>query len=336
MWHHCACLRSSSEGVTDNGGPYRAVIETSAREAKNLLRLIVPTPNAKNRVGAVQDKDMFNPQETVVENEQHYEFLGKLLAMGVRHSMAMNLNLPRAAWRAYTGRHARLSDLAEIDEELASNLHQLQIIDGHATPQELTSCVERIRWRLGLSELPIEVTPDTKEAFFNYALRKSLQMGQLGLEWFLRGVGRVLPSELFPLFTENELEDLFCGTSFVDVELLKKVTEYEFCNPSQDHITWFWEVLEEFPQEKRREFISFCWARSRLPKSADAFPMPFKIEKPPGQGAIYNKLPKSQTCFFTLALPPYVSKEQLREKLLLAIENSPTMDADFNETQGWN
>lgn len=39
-------------------------------------------------------------------------------------------------------------------------------------------------------------------------------------------------------------------------------------------------------------------------------------------------MPRSQTCFFSLSLPQYTSKEILRKRLLYAINNTVTMDAD--------
>ena len=40
-------------------------------------------------------------------------------------------------------------------------------------------------------------------------------------------------------------------------------------------------------------------------------------------------LPSASTCFFSLSLPEYSSKEQLKEKLLFAINNVTTMETDF-------
>ena len=144
------------------------------------------------------------------------------------------------------------------------------------------------------------------------------------------GLSVSLPVELLPLFSPKELEMLFCGASEIDVDMLKQVAKYSFVNPDKPHIQYFWEVLEGFTQAQRAEFLNFCWSRSRLPLSIDDFLMPFKIE---GEDASMRKnpdahLPTSQTCFFSIKLPPYSSAAVLREKLLYAIKNSPTMDAD--------
>lgn len=122
-----------------------------------------------------------------------------------------------------------------------------------------------------------------------------------------RGMSAVLPVELFSMFTEVQLEELVCGKPSVDLRVLKKVggavwrmlrwraatdaaaaraqaTEYDGVSATDPHIRIFWEVLEDFSQEERMEFVNFVCARSRLPTSADKFPMSFRITRS-GEGA---------------------------------------------------
>ena len=104
-----------------------------------------------------------------------------------------------------------------------------------------------------------------------------------------------------------------------------------------EHIIWFWEVLNEMNPGSRSAFLNFAWARTRLPSSVDAFSMPMKIHSPKSSAVVKdpdNWLPTSQTCFFSICLPKYTNKEALREKLMYAIKNSPTMDADVRVVGG--
>jgi len=139
-----------------------------------------------------------------------------------------------------------------------------------------------------------------------------------------------------PLFTANEMETIITGNSNVDVNILKQCAEYEDINPDSELIKNFWEVLEEMTSEERTLFLRFVWARSRMPASAQDLSMSFKI-----QGKTYdnpdNYLPHAQTCFFSISLPSYSSKEIMRQKILYAIYNSPNMDADvrLHNAEGW-
>ena len=49
-------------------------------------------------------------------------------------------------------------------------------------------------------------------------------------------------------------------------------------------------------------------------------------------------LPSAATCFFSLSLPEYSSKEVLRKKLVMAISSTPNMDADVRQhtAEGWD
>jgi len=90
---------------------------------------------------------------------------------------------------------------------------------------------------------------------------------------------------------------------------------------------------------ERKLFLQFVWARSRLPSREIDFEAPFKIIKDT-KSIGDDALPSASTCFFTLTLPEYSSREVLKRKLLFAIENGYTMESDYvtNETEvdkGW-
>lgn len=72
------------------------------------------------------------------------------------------------------------------------------------------------------------------------------------------------------------------------------------------------------------------------------FEDPFKIQKDMKNSGdkTHEALPSASTCFFSLSLPEYQSKETLKSKLLFAINNVTTMESDYvtNESEvkeGW-
>lgn len=85
--------------------------------------------------------------------------------------------------------------------------------------------------------------------------------------------------------------------------------------------------MHEFSNEERSALIRFTWGRSRLPLTADTFTQRFKIQSfdrsPPDA-----YFPVAHTCFFSLDLPRYSSKEIMKERLLYAIFNCHAIDAD--------
>jgi hypothetical protein len=356
------------EGVNDYGGPYRAVFEQVVDELQSdqlalpgrhlgdrcLLPLLIPCPNRVGHVGANQDQFLLSPGPVGSSpgSQELAQFLGKLVGMAVRHGLQMGLDLPAAVWRPLVGLSVGPHQLEAIDllaekllkdvEASGKALESGELSEppaewAHLTMTTHLSDLREVSLVPGGSCIP--VTRENWREFVSLTRLRRLQESSTMLRALREGLSAVLPVEVFPLFTPMELERLICGVPSVDVDLLKQCTEYDCVDPDSPHVQAFWEVLQEMQPEERTAFLRFVWARSRMPSSANDFPMSFKIQAP--QGGAHETpdsyLPHAQTCFFSLSLPAYSSKEVLRQKLLFAINNSPNMDADvrLHSAEGW-
>uniref|UniRef100_A0A673LBI3 HECT-type E3 ubiquitin transferase n=1 Tax=Sinocyclocheilus rhinocerous TaxID=307959 RepID=A0A673LBI3_9TELE len=131
--------------------------------------------------------------------------------------------------------------------------------------------------------------------------------------------------DLIKIFDENELELLMCGLGDVDVNDWRQHTVYKngYC-PNHPVIQWFWKAVLLMDAEKRIRLLQFVTGTSRVPMNGFAElygsngPQLFTIE----QWGTPDKLPRAHTCFNRLDLPTYESFEDLREKLLMAVENA--------------
>lgn len=75
-----------------------------------------------------------------------------------------------------------------------------------------------------------------------------------------------IPRHFLPVFTEKELKTIVVGRANINVELLKKHTEYgDGYKESSPVIQNFWKVLKDFSDEERELYLKFVWGRSRLP-----------------------------------------------------------------------
>eukprot|EP01006_Ploeotia_vitrea_P029336 TRINITY_DN61905_c0_g3_i1.p1 TRINITY_DN61905_c0_g3~~TRINITY_DN61905_c0_g3_i1.p1 ORF type:complete len:182 (+),score=25.86 TRINITY_DN61905_c0_g3_i1:238-783(+) len=137
-----------------------------------------------------------------------------------------------------------------------------------------------------------------------------------------------VPSHYLPLFTWHELELMICGQPEVDIEVLKKFTVYEGYKSTSPTINYFWQVMQSFDTSQRSMFLKFVWGRSRLAVTEDAFNTQMKIQKldKPNPDAF---LPLSHTCFFSLELPEYSSRQVMQQRLLYAITHCQAIDTDF-------
>jgi len=128
------------------------------------------------------------------------------------------------------------------------------------------------------------------------------------------------------LFTWQQLELTVCGSPNIDIRLLRDNAVYEGVKSDEPHIGYFWEALEEFDNDQRSKFLQFVWARTRLP--ATGLLMNFKIQKSRKEPADAY-MPTTQTCFFSISLPPYTSIEVMRKQLTYAVTHCVDMDNDY-------
>lgn len=321
------------EGVNDYSGPYREAFTDAIGEllkadadGKGSLGVLDPTPNNASSISDNRDLFMFSlngrdltclqekwalpvcgsesrlresfaslllaRDEASREVEEALVFLGRITGTAFRHGIAVDLPLPiGCTWKAIT-------------EEWMPPSEQLRELDYLAYRQ------------LGESDNGFSAL---------------LWWQQRMLNSFVEGLGNVIPVEILPLMCGDELRDTLCGNAEVDVDLLRRVVEYEGYEADDQVIGFFWETLRDIDNDERKRFLQFVWARNRLPLRESDFEAPFKIQKDAvniGERAD-QALPSASTCFFTLTLPQYSNKQILREKLLFAISNVTTMETDF-------
>eukprot|EP01056_Protomagalhaensia_sp_Gyna25_P001812 Protomagalhaensia_sp_Gyna_25__1811@NODE_1957_length_1385_cov_3_308321_g1611_i0_p2_GENE_NODE_1957_length_1385_cov_3_308321_g1611_i0NODE_1957_length_1385_cov_3_308321_g1611_i0_p2_ORF_typecomplete_len159_score25_27HECT/PF00632_25/2_2e59_NODE_1957_length_1385_cov_3_308321_g1611_i056532 len=141
------------------------------------------------------------------------------------------------------------------------------------------------------------------------------------LEAFFEGFNELMPPELLSIFDDKELELLISGLPQIDLHDLKAHTEYRGYLPTDQHIRWFWEILEEMDQNQLATFLQFTTGTSRVPLGGFQNlmgmrgPQRFVIVQAYGQ----DRLPAAHTCFNQLDVPNYETKELMKQKLLLAI-----------------
>ena len=121
------------------------------------------------------------------------------------------------------------------------------------------------------------------------------------------------------MFKPEELELFVCGIPELNFNEWKKAARYvDGYNEESEVVVWFWEVLGEMNEEQKKKFLMFTTGCNRAPILGLAR-LPLYVGR---EGPDSERLPSSHTCFNHLLIPEYPSKEKLREKLLIAINNS--------------
>lgn len=69
-----------------------------------------------------------------------------------------------------------------------------------------------------------------------------------------------------------------CGKPTLDIEILKRNTEYQNYREEDELIINFWKALESFTNEEKVMYLKYVWGRSRLP-DPNIFPFTHVITK---------------------------------------------------------
>lgn len=139
---------------------------------------------------------------------------------------------------------------------------------------------------------------------------------------YLDGFHELVSPELVQIFSPRELELLISGLPDIDVHDLKQNSDYVGWRAADKQIQWFWNVLFSLSRNQKAAFLQFVTGSSKVPLAGfGELPgmrgvQKFSIHKAGGSN---GALMSAHTCFNSLDLPVYNSEEELKEKLLYAI-----------------
>uniref|UniRef100_A0A3Q1AV76 HECT-type E3 ubiquitin transferase n=1 Tax=Amphiprion ocellaris TaxID=80972 RepID=A0A3Q1AV76_AMPOC len=296
-------------------------------------------------------KEMFNPYYGLFEysatdnytlqinpnsglcNEDHlsyFKFIGRVAGMAVFHGKLLDGFFIRPFYKMMLGKQISLKDMESVDSEYYNSLKW--ILENDPTELDLRFCIDEDNFGqtyqvdLKPSGSDMVVTNENKKEYIDLVIQwRFVNRVQKQMNAFLEGFTELILIDLIKIFDENELELLMCGLGDVDVNDWRQHTVYKngYC-PNHPVIQWFWKVVLLMDAEKRIRLLQFVTGTSRVPMNGFAElygsngPQLFTIE----QWGTPDKLPRAHTCFNRLDLPTYESFEDLREKLLMAVENA--------------
>uniref|UniRef100_A0A8C5TIA9 E3 ubiquitin-protein ligase n=1 Tax=Malurus cyaneus samueli TaxID=2593467 RepID=A0A8C5TIA9_9PASS len=224
-----------------------------------------------------------------------------------------------------------LKDLESVDPEFYNSLIWVKENDIEECGLEMFFSVDKeILGEIKSHDLKpngsnILVTEENKEDYIRLVAEWRLSRGvEEQTQAFFEGFNEILPQQYLQYFDAKELEVLLCGMQEIDLNDWQRHTIYRHYTRTSRQIVWFWQFVKEIDNEKRMRLLQFVTGTCRLPVGgfADLMgsngPQKFCIEKVGKE----NWLPRSHTCFNRLDLPPYKNYEQLKEKLLFAIEET--------------
>ncbi|XP_054892414.1 probable E3 ubiquitin-protein ligase HERC3 isoform X2 [Poeciliopsis prolifica] len=278
-------------------------------------------------MSAESEMFMFNDSKTLAwfssaasQEDQRFHLFGVLCGLALYNKVLIYLPFPLVLFKKLLGLRPSLDDLKEFSPSYGHGLQS--ILDTEEDPEEMYFTIPWDGTEIDLDpENPDkQVTSENKrefvDAFVSYVFNTSVEVA---FYEFKRGFFQVCDRDLVKLFTPKELQETLVGKDFHDWEKLKQNTVYEG-EYDADHpiIQMFWEVFDELKESQKNTFLWFVTGFERVPiLGLDKIKMKIKVKTTQDD----QYYPATHTCFSTLELPPYSTKDVMRAKLTEALSN---------------
>lgn len=342
-------IKFEGEGVDDYGGPYREIFGQVCTELQLLypglsggpgggkqrpmcfLPLLMPTPNW------IADGDiverymfMFQPSAQSDMKMDLVLFMGQVVGLALRSRITLDLSLPSFIWKMVVGETLTEKDLASFDQPALEFVQHIQgiyqqYLDGNGgdLSEDAKEAIRDLTWSATLSDgITVDLVPNGKQRivqpselgdFLTLYVQARFDENKRALRMFRRGLVSIIPESALSLLTAEDLQGFVCGSKVIDIDRLQNNTEYDDdLSPGDMHILNFWDVLREFNEVEKSAFLRFVWARPSLPPAGVDFTQKMRVLSATGEETTVKHdqfLPKAHTCFFSINLPKYSTKE---------------------------
>ncbi|XP_043083678.1 NEDD4-like E3 ubiquitin-protein ligase WWP2 isoform X2 [Puntigrus tetrazona] len=318
-------IMRGEEGL-DYGGIAREWFFLLSHEVLNPMYCLFEYAGKNNYCLQINPASSINPDHLT-----YFRFIGRFIAMALYHGKFIDTGFTLPFYKRMLNKKPTLKDLESIDPEFYNSIMWVKENDLEECGVELYFAQDmEILGKVTTHQLKNDgenelVTQENKEEYISLLTDWRFTRGvEEQTKAFLDGFNEVVPLEWLRYFDEKELELMLCGMQEIDLNDWQKNTIYRHYTKNSKQIHWFWQVVKEMDNEKRIRLLQFVTGTCRLPVGGFAEligsngPQKFCIDKVGKE----TWLPRSHTCFNRLDLPPYKNLEQLREKLLFAIEET--------------
>uniref|UniRef100_A0A671S3C5 E3 ubiquitin-protein ligase n=1 Tax=Sinocyclocheilus anshuiensis TaxID=1608454 RepID=A0A671S3C5_9TELE len=335
-------IMRGEEGL-DYGGIAREWFFLLSHEVLNPMYCLFEYAGKNNYCLQINPASSINPDHLT-----YFRFIGRFIAMALYHGKFIDTGFTLPFYKRMLNKKPTLKDLESIDPEFYNSIMWVKENDLEECGVELYFAQDmEILGKVTTHQLKNDgenelVTQDNKEEYISLLTDWRFTRGvEEQTKAFLDGFNEVVPLEWLRYFDEKELELMLCGMQEIDLNDWQKNTIYRHYTKNSKQIHWFWQVVKEMDNEKRIRLLQFVTGTCRLPVGGFAEligsngPQKFCIDKVGKETWLQCKITLSQKCvcaylsllpynfsFNRLDLPPYKNQEQLREKLLFAIEET--------------
>ncbi|KAH9287706.1 hypothetical protein KI387_031823 [Taxus chinensis] len=310
------------------------------REWYQLLSRVIFDKNAL-LFTTVGNEATFQPNPNSCYQTEHlsyFKFVGRVVAKALFDGQLLDVHFTRSFYKHMLGAKVTYHDIEAVDPDyyksfkwmLENDIRDMADLtfsmDADEEKHILYEKEEVTDHELIPGGRNIRVTEENKHEYVDLVAEHRLTTAiRPQINAFLEGFNELVARNLISIFNDKELELLISGLPEIDLDDLRTNTEYAGYSAASPVIQWFWEVVQCFNKEDRARLIQFVTGTSKVPlegfKALQGISglQKFQIHKAYGSP---DRLPSAHTCFNQLDLPEYPSREQLEERLLLAIHEA--------------
>ena len=328
-WKHRFYIAFEGEEGQDAGGLLREWYMIISKEIFNpdyALFMI----NPGDRVTYMPNPSShFNPNHL-----SYFRFIGHIIAKAIFDNKFLDCYFTRAFYKHILGVPVKYTDMESVDNEFYKNLVSILESDIDSLGVDLYFGIDINEFGVTQSRdlkpngRNLKVTNENKNEYVRLVCQEKM-IGSIRqqVSAFLQGFYEIIPKSLISIFNEQELELLISGLPEIDLEDLRRNTEYHKYTSNSLQIQWFWRALKAFDKEDQAKFLQFVTGTSKVPLQGFAKlegmngPQKFQIHR---DDRDTSRLPCAHTCFNQLDLPAYENFEKLRTMLLMAIRECST------------
>jgi len=313
------------EGL-DYGGLAREWFFLLSHEMLNPMYCLFEYASKNNYSLQINPASYVNPHHLT-----YFKFVGRVIALALFHNKYIDKGFTLPFYKRILDKPLTMLDLKSVDEDFYNSLKWVKENDLEECDVELYFAHEfEVLGEVKVHELKpggeeILVTAENKDEYVNLMVGWRFTRGvSEQYNAFIQGFNEIVNVKWLQYFDERELEVMLVGIQDIDIQDWNMHTIYRHYKRTDKQIQWFWTFIKEISDEQRSRMLQFVTGTCRLPIGGfrelmgSNGPQKFCIERVGKE----NWLPRSHTCFNRLDLPPYRSYTVLKEKLLLAIEET--------------
>ncbi|OAG31816.1 ubiquitin-protein ligase E3 A [Nematocida displodere] len=251
--------------------------------------------------------------EQASKRVDEYYSLGCILGLAAYNGAVLSFYFPPVFYKKLLGHPTVFEDLKQIDMEVYKTLTAMKTMSAEEVDQ---LCLE---FPSGSGCATREVTRTNLDEFIRAYHEEILEMaGREAFEEIRKGIWAVCEDTFIRSLLPCELSTLIGGVECQNLEEIEKYTIYNGYRKDSVIVQYFWEIFRAYDKQTQKKFLRFVTGSDRAP-SGGLSKMAIVFMR---NGGDTDRLPSSQTCFNTLLIPEYATKEKLQEKLDIAVQHT--------------